>query len=64
MVARFLNFFPQYSLADLRGPGLSLAEFAYLYGGMVDVLNPEATQSFQEKVAAATMAAHMKASRG
>ncbi len=61
MVARFLHFYPQYSLADIRGPGLSLAEFAYLYGGMVDILNPEATEPFAETAAKATMAAHLKA---
>lgn len=64
MVARFLHFYPQYSLADLRGPGLTLAEFAYLFGGMVDVMNPDATTSFEEKAAEATMQAHLKATRG
>lgn len=63
MTARFLHFYPQYSLADLCGPGLSMEEFAYLYGGMVDVLNPDATTSFEEKAAEATMRAHLKATR-
>ncbi len=63
MVARFLHFYPQYRLADLCGPGLSMAEFGYLYGGMVDVVNPDATMSFEERAADATMQAHLKASR-
>lgn len=40
-VARFLNFYPQYTLADLEE--MSPADYHWLYGGMLDVLNPDHT---------------------
>jgi hypothetical protein len=53
-VAGFLNFYPQYTLADLRGGGLSWQEFRFLRGGMLDVLEPESTESVEERVARKT----------
>lgn len=41
LVARFLNFYPQYTLADLRTGGrLTYGEFMFLVGGMFDTVDP------------------------
>lgn len=56
MVAEFLNFFPQYRLEDLRR--MAPQDFIYLYGGMLDVKAPHATESAQERVARAVREHH------
>ena len=48
MLAEFLHFYPGYRLDDLRR--LSVADFIYLVGGMLDVTAPEATESTEERV--------------
>ena len=53
-MARFLNFYPQYTLEDLRA--LPARDFLYLVGGMLDAQAPEATASSEEKVARAMRA--------
>jgi hypothetical protein len=51
LVARFLHFYPQYDLADLRGSGrLSYGEFMFLVGGMFDVESPEHTEPPLDRV--------------
>lgn len=60
MLARFLHYFPQYTLADLRG-GLGFEDFAFLYGGMMDIEHPEAMESFEERMARKTREAHLAA---
>lgn len=44
MVARFLNYFPQYTLQDLCTGDLSPAHFYWLFAGMMDVEMPELTR--------------------
>ena len=58
-MARFLNFYSQYRLEDLRRmpPG----EFMYLLGGMMDIVNPRATEPPSEKIARLAREAHEKA---
>ena len=48
LVAKFLTFYPQYKLADLRE--MPAEEFLYLIGGMLDIEAPEATESTEERV--------------
>lgn len=60
-MAQFLSFYPRYSLRDLSDGTLSVAEFVFLTGGMLDIINPEATESFEEKVNRSTREAHTKA---
>jgi len=51
LVARFLHFYPQYELADLRGGGrLTYGEFMFLVAGMFDVEQPEATEPPAETI--------------
>lgn len=59
MVARFLNWYPQYRLEDLRHmpPG----EFLYLLAGMLDVVAPAATEPASEKIARLSREAHERA---
>lgn len=59
MVARFLNWYPQYRLEDLRRmpPG----EFLYLLSGMLDVVAPHATEPATERVSRLMREAHEKA---
>lgn len=54
MVARFLHYYPQYSLSDLRDGTLGYGEFIYLLGGMFDVEDPTVTESVQDKIARRT----------
>ena len=61
MVARFLHYYPQYELRDLTDGKVSMGEFNYLMGGMLDVVNPDATETAAERVARATREAHEKA---
>jgi len=50
LVARFLHFYPQYELADLRTGGrLNYGEFMFLVAGMFDIEQPEATETTQER---------------
>jgi hypothetical protein len=56
VVARFLNFFPQYKLHELRA--MPADEFLYLVGGMMDVQSPEANESSEERVARAVREQH------
>lgn len=58
MVARFLHFFPQYSLDDLRT--MPVADYLFLLSGMLDVVSPQLSESFEEKAARATHAAAVK----
>lgn len=44
IIARFLNYFPQYTLDDIRTGRLSAAEFAYLNTGMLDCEFPGETE--------------------
>lgn len=60
-LALFLHYFPQYTLKDLQEGALSLGEFRLLYAGMVDQVNPEATEPDEEKVARLVREAHSKA---
>lgn len=59
MVARFLNWYPQYRLEDLRTmpPG----EFMYLLAGMMDVVAPATTEPAQEKMSRLAREAHERA---
>lgn len=68
-MARFLHFYPQYSLDDLRNGRLQYDEFMFLVGGMFDVEEPERTESQETKVsrevrAIAVQAAEDRARRG
>ena len=47
-MARFLNFYPQYRLSDLRT--MSLNEFYFLVAGMLDLSNPDETDPVEEVV--------------
>lgn len=65
MIARFLHFFPQYTLADLGPAGrLSLGEFRLLYAGMIDLENPEAAEPREETVARKVREAHLRSRKG
>lgn len=59
LVARFMHFYPQYRLADLRA--MEPAEFQYLMAGMLDMLVPAATESREEAVNRQVREAHAKA---
>ena len=54
MVARFLHFFPQYTLADLRR--MPVQDFHFLMAGLLDVASPQVTEPFEEKAARAVRA--------
>jgi hypothetical protein len=64
LIAKFLNFYPQYTLRNLSDGTLTLGEFVYLGGGMLDVLAPESTEPFEDKVESAVKASHLKARKG
>jgi hypothetical protein len=56
LVAKFLHFYPQYKLADLRaGGGLTYGEFMFLVGGMFDVEDPEVTEHPRDRIRRKTM---------
>lgn len=61
-IASFLHYYPQYTLADLRDGTLSLAEFRFLYAGMLDATHPEATESLEDQIARKVKAFHMAGS--
>lgn len=61
MVARFLHYFPQYTLRDLTDGTLSVEEFRLLYAGMTDNLNPEQTEPVAEAMGRRTREAHIRA---
>jgi hypothetical protein len=48
LIARFLNYFPQYRLSDLRE--MPFEQFMYLAGGMFDNIDPDRTTPFEDKV--------------
>ncbi len=54
MVARFLHYFPQYSLRSLTDGALSVGEFFYLWGGLLDCEVPEVTEPVEDTVARRT----------
>ena len=64
LVAQFLHHFPQYRLSDVTDGTLSMPEFVYLVGGMLDIENPQATETGKERVDRAVREAHDKASDG
>ncbi len=41
-----------------------MGEFLFLGGGMLDVLAPESTEPFEDKVESAVMTAHKNATKG
>lgn len=43
-MARFLHYYPQYTLDDLREGRVSGPDFIMLYAGMVDNENPQETE--------------------
>lgn len=67
-MAQFLHFYPQYQLADLRS--MPVGTFAFLLGGMFDVMDPESTEPLEDTVERATRAAaarhhkHQRRTRG
>ncbi len=64
MVARFLHYFPQYTLVELKSGALSPPDFFYLYGGLLDVEQPEATEPALDRINRLTRQAHAKATAG
>lgn len=58
-IARFLNFYPQFRLDDLQTMGPNT--FRYLYGGMLDVLNPDQTDPSEVRMRRRVMEAHRAA---
>ncbi len=61
-MAKFLNFYPQYRLKDLgEGGELSVVEFVFLSGGMLDVTDPQSTETDEERINRATREAHVNA---
>lgn len=63
MIARFLHYFPQYTLAELESGALAPSDFLYLYGGLLDVEQPEVTEPTRDKLARLTVEAHKAASK-
>ena len=61
MIAKFLNFYPQYKLSDLRDGTLSIAEFRLLYAGMIDIEAPDVTEPLEEQASRLTREAHQRA---
>lgn len=50
-MARFLHYFPQYELEDLRlGGRLTYGQFMFLVGGMFDVEEPSRTEPPQDRI--------------
>ena len=58
-MARFLGFYGQYTLDDLRR--MPPQEYLFLLCGMLDVTEPALTEPFEDRVARATRAAAAKA---
>lgn len=48
MLARFLNFYPQYKLSDLRE--MPVSDFYFLLTGMMDIQAPDLTDPIEELV--------------
>lgn len=70
MLGRWLNYYPQYKLRHLADGTVSVGEFFYLWGALLDNEVPEATEPVEDAIARRTRevarAAHAaaKKSRG
>lgn len=60
LIARFLHYFPQYTLRDLQDGTLSLGEFRMLLAGMTDNTNPEVTMPLEELVSQRVREMHLR----
>ncbi len=61
VIGRWLHYFPQYTLRNLADGTVSVGEFFYLWGALLDNEQPEVTEPAEVAMTRAVRAAHIAA---